>query len=317
MKPSPDIPAESAPLAARMGEAHFARRREIEVEREREYHDPLGANLTFIKHRIITPVLRAGCKACGLYSRGYRNFLRFRAETLEVALRGLPEGFAGFRLLHISDLHADLDPRFAPAAARFLSGIDCDACVITGDFRNLTVGPWQDAVDGSASIVEAIRAPVYAVLGNHDTIDMVPALERAGARFLLNECAVLERGGAALALAGIDDPNIYGTDDLERAKSGAPRNAFMVLASHSPCIYRRAEAEGFGLLLAGHTHGGQVCLPGGHPIINNDPTPRRYQRGLWKYRGLVGHTSTGIGSCATPIRLNCPPKATVLTLVCA
>ena len=297
-----------------MGAAQFEKRRKIEVEREEEYHNPLGEHFTFIKQHFIRPVSRAVLKVFGLYSRGHRNFLAFQLERLEVALPGLPPQLEGFRLLHVSDLHVDLDPAFAPAAARFLSGIECDACAVTGDFRNLTVGPWEDAVRGSVEIVKAIRAPVYAVLGNHDTLDMVGPIEDAGARFLLNECAVVERDGASLALCGIDDPNIYETDDLEKAKSGAPLNSVRVLLSHSPCIYRRAEAAGFHLLLAGHTHGGQICLPGGRPIANNDPTPRCYQRKLWHYRGMVGHTSTGLGSCGMPVRVNCPPTATLLVL---
>lgn len=297
-----------------MGAAKYARRRAVEMEREEEYHDPFGGHFTFIKHHFIRPVTRGILKACGIYSRGRRNYLDFRLERVDVEIAGLPPQLEGFRLLHLSDLHVDIDPAFPSAAARFVSGIDCDACAITGDFRNLTVGPWEEAVRGSAEIVKAIRAPVYAVLGNHDTLDMVAPLEKAGARFLLNESAVVERGGASLALCGIDDPNIYETDDLERAKSGAPRNSLFVLLSHSPCIYKRAEAGGFHLLLAGHTHGGQICLPGGRPIANNDPTPRCYQRKLWHYGGLVGHTSTGLGSCGMPVRVNCPPTATLLTL---
>ena len=301
-------------LAARMGEGNFAKRHAIEVEREEEYHNPLGVHFTFIKQRFIRPTMRAAMKMCGLYAKGYRQFLDFRLERLEVGFEDLPPQFDGFRLLHLSDFHIDLDPAFVPAVTPFLAGIDCDACAITGDFRNLTVGPWKAAVDGSIKVVKAIRAPVYAVLGNHDTIDMVEAIEAAGTKFILNEAAVIERDGAKLALLGIDDPNIYETDDLERAKNGAPRNAFPILLTHSPCIYKRAEAAGIRLLLAGHTHGGQVCLPGGRPIVNNDPSPRRFQRGLWKYGEMVGHTSRGIGSCGTPVRINCPPTATLLTL---
>ncbi len=301
-------------ISERIGKSLFEKRRAIEIEREEEYHNPFGVHFTYIKQHVIKPIVRTVFKMLGLYERGLRNFLDFRLERFEVPISGLPMQFDGFRLLHVSDLHVDLEPPFAPAAAKFLSKIECDACAITGDFRNLTVGPWEAAVDGSVEIVKAIRAPVYAVLGNHDTLDMVEPIESAGAHFLLNESVTIERNGATLAICGIDDPNIYETDDLDRAKNGAPQNSFRVLLSHSPCIFKRAEKAGFKLLLAGHTHGGQVCLPGGRPIKNNDPTPRRFQHGLWRFGELVGHTSAGLGSCGIPVRINCPPTATLLVL---
>ena len=301
-------------LARRMGEKAFATRLATEAERENEARDPLGSSFTFVKHRFIRPVEIAILRLAGLYGRGLRNAREFTVRRFDIPLPGLPAAFDGFTILHASDLHIDMDPGLAPAVARFLADIPCDACALTGDFRNLTVGPWEEAVAASEIVLRALRRPVFAVLGNHDTLNIVPPLEASGARFLLNENQVIRRGAATLAFAGIDDPNIFGTHDLDRALSGLPPATFPVLLSHSPCIYREAAEKGVRLLLAGHTHGGQICLPGGHPIVGNDPSPRRFCHGVWRYGPLVGHTTAGIGSCGIPVRFHCPPEAAILTL---
>ena len=114
---------------------------------------------------------------------------------------------------------------------------------------------------------ESIRKrPVYGVLGNHDTIRMVPDLEAMGIRMLLNECEPIEREAATIYLAGIDDAHFYRVDNIEKAGSRIPHDVFSILLSHTPEIYRQAAYAGFDLLLSGHTHGGQICLPGSIPL---------------------------------------------------
>ena len=76
-------------------------------------------------------------------------------------------------------------------------------------------------------------------------------------------------------------------------------------------MYREAAAAGFDLLLGGHTHGGQICLPGAIPITLDSVLPRRMGSGAWAYRGMIGYTSVGVGSCVEPVRLNCPPAITL------
>ena len=298
----------------RMGERAYARRRKIERGRLIEYHLPVSPRMTALKIRVIRPILTLGLRVLGLYRHGYRQFHNLRVRRNTLAIRRLPDAFEGFTLLQMSDLHIDLDPSLVDSVAAAIAGLQYDVCVITGDFRNSTIGTWDEVVPPMKRLVEQIRAPVYAVLGNHDFSSMVPPLEAAGVRFLVNESAVLERGGAALHLVGIDDPNIYATHDLDYALRGVPPGAVKILLSHSPVIYREAAARGFEALLAGHTHGGQVCLPGGGILVRNDRSPRRFLRGAWRHGDLLGYTSSGTGSCGIPIRFNCPPEVTLHTL---
>jgi len=103
---------------------------------------------------------------------------------------------------------------------------------------------------------------------------MVPDLEALGIRMLLNECVAIGRGGALIYLAGIDDAHFYRADNIEKAAADIPRGFVSVLLSHTPEIYRQAAHAGFDLMLSGHTHGGQICLPGGIPILLEADLPR-------------------------------------------
>jgi len=152
---------------------------------------------------------------------------------------------------------------------------------------------------------------VYGVLGNHDTICMTPGLEQMGIRMLLNECEAIEHNGEHIHLAGIDDAHFYRADNIEKAGSAIPRGEFSILLSHTPEIYRQAAHADFDVLLSGHTHGGQICLPGGIPITLDSVLPRQMGSGAWKYRDMIGYTSVGAGSSVVPVRFNCPPEITL------
>ena len=143
------------------------------------------------------------------------------------------------------------------------------------------------------------------------TIRMVPDLEAMGIRMLLNECEPIKRGGATIYLAGIDDAHYFRVDNIEKAASTIPHEAFSILLSHTPEIYRQAAHAGFELLLSGHTHGGQICLPGSIPLTLDSILPRRFGAGAWKYHNMAGYTSTGVGSSIVPVRINCLPEITL------
>jgi uncharacterized protein len=192
-----------------------------------------------------------------------------------------------------------------------VDGMRYDICVLTGDYRGKTFGSYEAALAGMARVRSHLRSPLFGVLGNHDTIRMVPGLERLGVRVLLNESEVLSRENDRIYVAGIDDAHFYRVDDIAKAVAGIPRGEFAILLSHTPEIYRQAARAGFRLLLSGHTHGGQICLPGSIPITLDSHLPRRFGAGAWTFQDMVGYTSVGAGSCIVPVRLNCPPEITL------
>ncbi len=150
---------------------------------------------------------------------------------------------------------SDLSGPAMQRAAELTHGLDYDLCVLTGDYRGRTHGDCRPCLEGVARLREALRGDIYAVLGNHDSITMVPDLEALGIRLLLNECVAIDRGRALIYLAGVDDAHFYRADNIEKAAAGIPRGCVSVLLSHTPEIYRQAVHAGFDLMLSGHTHG--------------------------------------------------------------
>jgi len=128
---------------------------------------------------------------------------------------------------------------------------------------------------------------------------------------LLNETEQLVREGEHIYLAGIDDAHCFRVDNIGKAASEIRDGAFSILLSHTPEIYRQAAHAGFNLLLSGHTHGGQICLPGSVPITLDSVLPRRMGSGAWEYHTMVGYTSVGAGSSIVAVRFNCPPEITL------
>jgi predicted MPP superfamily phosphohydrolase len=308
-----DVEIERA-LEGRLGRIHARQRRGIEIDHEAQ---KFGQGLTFfhfenlaISHAIIGAILRLS----GTYWRGTTNAARIRLRNNEVFSHRLPSAFDGFTILHLTDLHADMSAAAMAEAARIVSGLQYDLCALTGDYRGRTFGPFQPCLSNMLRLREALRGDVYGVLGNHDTILMVPDLERMGVRMLLNEHLTIERDGSQIFLAGIDDAHFYRVDNIEKVAAAMPHDMFSILLSHTPEIYRQASHAGFDLLLAGHTHGGQICLPGGIPVILSAKLPRSLGKGAWRHRGMAGYTSVGAGSCGVPVRFNCRPEVTLHTL---
>ena len=203
----------------------------------------------------------------------------------------------------------------AIAAIRSIIGaLEYDICVLTGDYRGKTYGPFENALQSLSNICALLRGPLYGVLGNHDSLRMTPAMEAMGIRMLFNEYETIARGSSQIYLAGVDDAHFYRADDIEKAASGIPKNSFSVLLSHTPEVYEQAAAAEFDLMLSGHTHGGQLCLPGGIPIKLEAVLPRSMGAGMWRYAGMTGYTSVGAGTSLMPVRLNCPPEISLHTL---
>jgi len=291
--------------------SHLRRRLGIEADHEAEVFHRAG-NFFHLEnwdwgHALIRNVLRL----LGVHGRGRRNTVRLQVQHNQVELANLPAPFQGYRILQITDLHLDMRPDIPDVLIERIEEAEYDICVLTGDYRALTHGEYQPAMEALARVRPHIQSEVFAILGNHDTIRMVPAMEEMGIRVLMNESVALEREGAAIYLAGVDDYHYYNVANLDRATQGIPEEAIAILLSHTPEIYRHACHDVFDLVLCGHTHGGQICLPGGWPLYPNAKAPREYCVGPWEHKGLIGYTSRGSGVSVVDVRLNCPPEITV------
>jgi uncharacterized protein len=303
-------------LEQRLGRLHAKQRLGIETEHEAQIFGQ-GINFFHIENWYsIHLLIRSTLKLSGLYWRGQRNAERVQVRHNYICSSKLPSGFNNFTLLHMSDLHVDMNEGAMRRLAELLPDLDYDACVMTGDYRGGTFGPFDAALEGMKRLRSRLRGPIYAVLGNHDTIRMIPDLEEMGIRMLLNECEPISRGSDSINLAGIDDAHYYRVDNIEKAASKIPHDGFSILLSHTPEVYRQAAHARFDLLLSGHTHGGQICLPGSIPITLDSVLPRHMGSGAWKYHDMVGYTSVGVGSSIVAVRINCLPEITLHHLQC-
>ena len=251
------------------------------------------------------------------YAPILERFLTVAAAEIPIA--GLPAAFDGTTLLFLSDVHAG--PFLSPAAmgrvfAR-LGTLKADVVIHGGDLATSNVRemlPHQAAIAGLTAPLGA-----FAVFGNHDhyTDDLTGVsrfFESCGVRVLNNDAIALSRGGARIALAGIDDWNI-GRPDLEKAVATAgivARDAPIVLISHNPDAFPEAAARGVALTLSGHTHGGQVRIPGRPVLVKM--SRYRLDEGRFEHDGAQIVVSRGLGGCGIPIRLACAPEALLVTL---
>ncbi len=243
---------------------------------------------------------------------------------LELPLRYLPRALDGLSLLHVTDLHLTEGTHPADAIVPLLAGLEYDLTVYTGDLADDEGG-----MRALAPLLHALRPRegAFAVLGNHDhyhyrhatgegprSNDLGPLLrmlEEGDVRLLDNTNAALYDG--ALRIVGVDDPAL-GLDRLGDAFAGVPGDAATLLLAHSPDVLMRLGRYRPGLLLAGHTHGGQLRVPGLGPIGSVSVLPRRYSMGAYVYDGVQTYVSRGVGTSGAPARWNCPPEVTVIRL---
>jgi predicted MPP superfamily phosphohydrolase len=310
--PQIDLPGDLLALEARIGRAHLRQRLGLEEDHEVFSFGRRGAHFFYPENWYsVHGLIRHSLRLAGLYGRAQRNARTIRIVRNPLAVPGLPKPFEGLRILQLSDMHTDLDARITHAIAERAREADYDLCVLTGDYRARTYGPYEPALEGLRTIRLHLKDPIYAVLGNHDTIRLVPGLEAMGIRVLLNESVTIDLDGAVLHLAGIDDAHYYQVHNIQRSAADIPPDGCSLLLSHTPEVYRHAAHAGFAAMLSGHTHGGQICLPGGWAITWDARCPRRLAGGPWSYAGMTGYTSVGSGSSVVNARINCPPEITI------
>jgi predicted MPP superfamily phosphohydrolase len=297
----------------------LARRMAIEAENARAgrwgHKGPLSA---WCERSLIKPLLKYGLKAAGLYSRGVGNALRPVVRNIRLTLADLPAAFDGFTILQLSDLHIDGVDGLTEILTEMLGDVRADICVLTGDYRFEVDGPHELAYTRMRTILSSVRSRygTFGILGNHDPSEMAFLFEELGVRMLVNDAAEIERADASLWLMGVDDPYDYRCDDLESALASVPGDGFKILLAHTPEMYVEASNNAIQLYLCGHTHGGQIRLPGIGHLRQNAECPRSYAQGHWKYNDMHGYTSAGVGCSMLPVRFNCPPEIVLIELAC-
>ena len=263
----------------------------------------------------------AAAGAAGLYATAIEPSL-LRLREPHVASRWWPIERPPARIGVLSDLHASWPmmtvDRVRSIVKRLLAA-EPELILLAGDFvsthtRLVRALPIEPVAEALAALAAA--APTFAVLGNHDWYYGGPRVARAltanGIRVLANEAVRVELRGGGLWLAGLDDA-WTGRADPARALAYVDRGAPVVLLSHVPDPFPRLPPE-VALTVAGHTHGGQVWVPGYGPLRTGTRLPRRFAYGLSERAGRHLYVSGGVGTTAIPIRFWRPPEIALLTL---
>ncbi|MCM1982844.1 metallophosphoesterase [Lyngbya confervoides] len=243
------------------------------------------------------------------------NWLEIKA--LEVTLPHLPAAFEGYRLVHLTDIHADawMTPKRLEKLVQQVNHQNPDLVVLTGDF----VTNQAEVYGPTLMQLAALRATdkAIAVLGNHDVWSNRPlvaqTLQAAGVKVLENSLVVIEHQGQSLVVGGIGDV-WTGRDRLEDLLQQLPTAGCQILLVHEPDFaHQSAPTEKFDLQLSGHSHGGQVKIPLlGAPKL--PPYGQDYPFGRYQVGTMIQYTGRGVGMVRPRVRLNARPELTVLTL---
>jgi len=283
--------------------------------------DPLFSRRQFLRFSIaLGGTALAALVAEGALVEPRRPFV----ERVEVFLARLPKELDGLTIAQLSDFHYD-SPGSAGVirtAVEITNRLAPDVVVLTGDYvtRSPLRSRFRSAEDSKpcAQVLGALHAPmgVFGVLGNHDYASdpglVTRSLEAHGITMLRNFNLRIERSGARLWIAGVDDV-LGGGARLDQALQGIPRDEATVLLAHEPDYADTVISSAVDLQLSGHSHGGQVRLPlVGAPFLPY--LARKYPWGLRQLDRLQLYTNRGIGTILLPVRFNCPPEVTLLTL---
>jgi uncharacterized protein len=243
----------------------------------------------------------------------------------EIVLSRWPAALDNYRIALLSDFHYDSVFSVHPlrAAIPIVNGLQPDLIVLTGDFvsepslgRNRRKAAY--AAEPCAGLLRQMKAPhgLWAVMGNHDAVtdpDLIKEILRAtGIRVLSNQSVPMEQSASRFWLSGVADV-LEGSSDLDATLAQVPGDEATILLAHEPDYADYVAKRPIDLQLSGHTHGGQVRLPFLPPLYE-PPLARKYIAGLYKVGPLTLYTNRGLGTIGLPIRFDCPPEVTLITL---
>lgn len=234
-------------------------------------------------------------------------------DRVPIRLKNLHPALEGFTMLQMTDLHLYplTQTSLIEKSVVMANSLNPDLVVMTGDYV------WQvlDAIDELAPILSGLNARygVYSSLGNHDywlDAEVITAtMEAAGLPVLVNQGLTIQQGGGSFYLAGLDD-GWSGNPDLDATLEGAKPGDPVILLCHEPDLADLFSKDGrVDLQLSGHTHGGQIRIPGIGALIL-PYLGRKYDFGMYKINDMLLYTNRGIGVISEPVRYNCPPEIT-------
>jgi predicted MPP superfamily phosphohydrolase len=235
-------------------------------------------------------------------------------ERVNIDLERLPKNLDGFKIIHLSDIHHSpfTNIEHIKRAVKIANRLKPDMFVLTGDY----VSHETQYIAPVAKVLGKLQSEfgTYACLGNHDHWTDAASVTRhfreEGINVLINEGFRFEGRGGSFWLAGVDD-HMVGLTDVPAALKGSYPDEMKLLLAHNPIIFRKAVRAGVDLTLSGHTHGGQVKIRDDEKRIL---PRRRLSSGLHRRKSSQIYITRGIGTVVLPVRYQCPPEISLLTM---
>ncbi|MCP4179490.1 MAG: hypothetical protein GY756_17155 [bacterium] len=274
--------------------------------------------LHLLNINLVVKIISFVIKILLLEKKAYRNAIKLTLKRINININSLPISFNNFKILFISDLHIDILPEAKDKIKNILKIENYDICCFGGDFCFQNSGPSFFAQNAVSELITCIKnkTDIISILGNHDEYEFAEFLKGIGVKMLINDSIAIKKANESILISGIDDAGYYGSHDFDETLKNINQDNYSckILLTHTPDIYKEAEAKGFDLCLAGHTHGGQLCLPGRVPILTETNAPLKMVYGKWSYKKMKGYTTSGVGCSGIPARFNCPPEVVIITL---
>lgn len=275
---------------------------------------------------VVSALAAGAAVALGSYMWFCEQFA-LKVREYEISFPNLPPAFDGYTILHLADLHLTKLGLLEKKLMCFISQREVDTCYVTGD---ATAQPRASDIFRRVCSVIPHKDPIYMVLGNSehkpwlDTQMLIEALSFPGLNILINASCKLDKGGDSITLVGVDDPYSRHAD-IAKAFEGVDPNDFIVFLTHSPSVAPDGIQLGADLVLAGHTHGGQVRIPGVGVLWTHMRKNKRLNDGFYDSGAIskiskidAGNSkllvSRGVGTSRLHIRFNCPPEIIYITL---
>ena len=279
----------------------------------------MATNISWKRRRVAptrpTPLRSLTASLVHLARAAFAEPYALSVEHVSVDLRRLPRPLDGLKIVHLSDIHHSpfTGREQVEHAVEVANSLQPDIIALTGDY----ISHEREYIQPCAELLGRLRARrgVYAVLGNHDNwVDapLITDLFRAeGIQVLNNEGMRFEDAGASFWLAGVND-TMVGLEDLPLALAGSRADEMKLLLAHNPVILRRAARARVDLVLAGHTHGGQVTWRNERDAAGR--VRRRILRGLGRRGETQIYVTRGVGTVVLPVRYGCRPEVSLLQL---
>lgn len=296
-------------------------RRTIEtVTQQPSYQKFNSSRRTFLRHSMYGLTgFSFGATAYGMFIEKAQHEI---VETL-FPIRNLPPGLNGFTIALISDIHSSINmlKEDMDEYVRIVNSLQCDMILVTGDFVNSLTEEVYPFVEAFSNL----QAPhgVYGVMGNHDFFAPKPEIvareiDDCGVKLLRNDKVLVRKNGGSMYLLGVDDVRNarHAEESIAKAIGYAPLPIPKLLMIHRPYFLQQAADKNIDLVFSGHTHGGQVVLARfGRATIAPASLASRFIWGKYRIGNTSMYVNRGIGTVGLPIRFNCPPEITRITLI--